>query len=455
MNAWRTEFSLILFALLVGVFLGRLLNQPWVVLWVVLLVYLGHHLFHANRLLNWLLGGKANEIPRGAGVWEEIYYLIFRLRRRNRRRKKQLIRMLERFRTATAALPDATVVLRVGDQIDWFNDAAEQLLGLRRGDAGHKISNLIRFPKFTHYLRHGDYQTTVGIPSPVNENIQLEIRVVPYGEDLRLLVAQDVTQLRFMERVRTDFVANVSHELRTPLTVIRGYVESLVDNADDLPASYQRIFQRLEEQALRMQHLIDDLLTLTRLESATHPLLNSPVDVPALLGNIHDEAVMLAIDAKPEIEFAIESAACLLGSEQELRSAFSNLIQNALKYCRAGDQVLVSWRDEGIGARLDVMDSGPGIAPEYLPRLTERFYRVDAARGPGGTGLGLAIVKHVMARHSAEFKITSELGEGSCFSCCFPGNRVIRPDRGGAPCRVKTTPLPADLEGPERLPERT
>lgn len=424
LNPWRSELSLILLALLIGVFLGRLFHHPQLILWMVLLIYLGHHLFHVNRLLNWLRGGRTSQAPRGAGLWEEVYYLIFRLRRRNRRRKKQLIRMLERFRTATAALPDATVVLSAHDQIDWFNDAAGQLLGLRRGDIGQKIGNLIRYPKFTHYLGHGNYQTTVCIPSPVTENQQLDIRIVPYGEDLRLLVAQDVTQLRFMERVRTDFVANVSHELRTPLTVIRGYVESLVDNADQLPASYEKVFRRIEEQTLRMQHLIDDLLTLTRLESASHPILQNPVDVPAMLKSIHDEAIMLDIEAKPSLELLLESDACLLGSEQELRSAFSNLVQNGLKYCGTGDHVTIRWYAEGSGARLDVTDTGPGIAPEFIPRLTERFYRIDAARGPGGTGLGLAIVKHVVARHGGEFKITSTLGKGSRFSCCFPTNRI-------------------------------
>jgi len=426
LNPWRSEFSLILLALLIGVFLGKLFHHPVLVLWMTLLAYLGHHLFHANRLIHWLRGGKASELPRGAGIWEEIYYLIFRLRRRNRRRKKQLIRLLDRFRTATAALPDATVVLSAGDQIDWFNDAAGKLLGLRRTDIGQKIGNLLRYPKFADYLENANYETTVGIPSPVNEAIQLDIRIIPYGDDLRLLVAQDVTQLRFMERVRTDFVANVSHELRTPLTVIRGYVESLVDNADKLPENYRRALIRMEEQTLRMQSLIDDLLTLTRLESAIHPMAQHRVDVPSLLRKIHEDALDISMDSKPVVELSIETSASLLGDSQELRSAFTNLVHNALKYCGNNDKVLVRWHDEGDGVRLDVSDTGPGIAPQYLPRLTERFYQVDPGRSSGGTGLGLAIVKHVMARHGAEFKISSTLGKGSIFSCCFPGHRTYR-----------------------------
>ena len=430
LGSWRSEISILLLALLAGGFAGKLFHHPGLAVWVVFTVYLSHHILHIQRLLIWLRSGKASELPSASGIWEEIFYLIFRLRRRNRRRKKQLIRMLERFRTATAALPDATVVLSAGDRIDWFNEAAGRLLGFRRTDVGQKVGSLIRYPKFTDYLENADFRTTVGIPSPVAEHMQLDIRVVPYGGDLRLLVAQDVTQLRFMERVRTDFVANVSHELRTPLTVIRGSVESLVDHADELPPRFARMFQRIEEQSLRMQSLIDDLLTLTRLESPTHQIAREPVDVAALLDGIIDEASHLAMESKPELRLSLETAVGLRGGEQELRSAFANLIQNAMKYCEAGDQVTITWRDEGDGARLDVADTGPGIAPEYLPRLTERFYRVEAGRGPGGTGLGLAIVKHVMARHGAEFKIVSQVGHGSTFSCCFPADRIVRVDEG-------------------------
>lgn len=428
LSPWRSELSFIFLALLFGAFFGKLFNQPALVLWLCLAAYLARHLFYAHRLIIWLRGGRANELPRGDGMWEEIYYLIFRLRRRNKRRKKQLIRMLERFRTATAALPDATVVLGPRDQIDWFNEAAGRLLGLRRCDIGQKIGNLLRYPKFTHYLRHADYQTTVGIPSPAAENVQLEIRIVPYGEDLRLLVAQDVTQLRFMERVRTDFVANVSHELRTPLTVLKGYLETLSDAADAVPEAYEKVFQRMAEQTARMQSLVDGLLSLTRLESATRQLTQNRVNVPALLTLVCEEAQLLS-DKHPTLDLQIESDADLLGSEQELRSAFSNLVVNAMKYSPPSAWVTVRWSDEGQGARLDVEDTGPGIAPEHLPRLTERFYRVDVEGSKSGSGLGLAIVKHVLVRHGAELKIASVPGKGSCFSCCFPAKRVVRTER--------------------------
>jgi two-component system phosphate regulon sensor histidine kinase PhoR len=436
LSPWRSELSFVFLALLCGAFFGKLFNQLAIVLWLCLLIYLARHLFFANRLLAWLRSGRASELPQGDGIWEEIYYLIYRFRRRNKQRKKRLIFMLERFRTATAALPDATVVLGPRDEIDWFNEAAEHLLGLRRGDIGQTIGNLLRYPKFTHYLKYADYKSTVCIPSPVADNVQLDIRVVPYGEDLRLLVAQDVTQLRFMERVRTDFVANVSHELRTPLTVLKGYLEALRDSQGKIPDSHLKVFRRMEEQTARMQSLIDGLLSLTRLESGVHPLPHNPVDVPALLKLVCEE-VQLLPDEPPAIELRLETGACLLGAEQELRSAFSNLVVNAAKYTLPNGRVTVRWRDDGQGARLEVEDTGPGIAQEHVPRLTERFYRVDVEgnKTKTGSGLGLAIVKHVMARHGAELKIVSAPGKGSCFSCCFPEKRVVRaesPASGGS-----------------------
>lgn len=423
-SPWRSELSFVILALLLGGFFAKLLNFPALVVWLGLAAYLARHLFYANRLLRWLRSGRASELPRADGVWEEIYYLVYRLRRRNKRRKKRLLLMLERFRTATAALPDATVVLGPRDQIDWFNDAAQRLLGLRRGDVGQQIGNLLRHPRFIHYLRHADYQSTVGVPSPVTDAVQLEIRVIPYGEELRLLVAQDVTQLRFMERVRTDFVANVSHELRTPLTVLKGYLETLGDGAASLPESYGKVFRRMDEQTVRMQSLVDGLLSLARLEASGRQAGANPVDVPALLRLVCEEAGLVT-EPRPALELHLASDAWVLGSEQELRSAFSNLVVNAVKYCPADGRVSVRWRREDGGARLDVEDTGPGIAPEHLPRLTERFYRIEVEGSKTGSGLGLAIVKHVMVRHDAELRIASTPGQGSCFSCCFPEHRLL------------------------------
>lgn len=430
--AWRAEFFwLILFVLGVA-FLGRLTDDWGLALWVCTTSYLVRHLFFANRLLKWLRSGKSSQLPQGDGVWEEIYYLIFRVRRRNKHRKKQLLKMLDRFRTATAALPDATVLLGSRHQIDWFNDSAANLLGLRRSDVGQQINNLVRSPSFSRYLASNEPGLTMAMPSPIDDTRELEVRIVPYGDaNSRLLVARDVTQLRQMERVRSDFVANVSHELRTPITVLRGYIEACCEGDHELPDRYRRIFRRIEEQTSRMQNLIDGLLVLTRLESSHHSTTQSRVNVGRLLGSVCEEAEFL-VERGPELELMIESTAEVLGVEQELRSAFSNLVVNAMKYTPAQGRVIVRWSDQPTGGcRLDVEDTGPGIPPEHLSRLTERFYRVDVAGSPnkGGSGLGLAIVKHALGRHEAVLQIASRVGKGSRFSCCFPETRVNRDGR--------------------------
>ncbi len=425
---WRVEITLILFTLLIWVFLGKLLDNFQLALLICLGVYLLRHLFYINRLLVWMRAGRANQFPEGDGVWEEVYYLIYRLRRRNKRRKKLLLKMLERFRTSTAALPDATVVLGSRDQIEWFNEAAGQLLGFRRGDIGQNITNLLRSPKFTQHLRNADYQTSINITSPISDQTQLDVRVVPYAEDLRLLVAQDVTQLRFMERVRSDFIANVSHELRTPLTVLKGYLETLGDAGGRVPDSYLKVFKRMDEQTSRMQNLVDDLLSLTRLESVS-PGAHTHVNVSAMLEAICEDVRLMNEEERPQLILLLDTDRGLLGAASELHSAFSNLIVNAVKYTPPGERITVRWQNwENGGTRLDVEDTGPGIAPEHIPRLTERFYRVNQENGrkSTGSGLGLAIVKHVLSRHGTELKISSTLGKGSCFSCCFPGNRVSR-----------------------------
>lgn len=427
MSPWRAEIPFVFLALVVGAFFGKILGQIGIVLWVCVLIYLARHLFFANRLIIWLRSGKTGQPPDGDGVWEDIYYLIYRLRRRNKRRKKQLIEMLERFRTATAALPDATVVLGPRDEIDWYNEAAERLLGLRRSDIGHKIGNLLRSPKFNQFLHATDFQSTLCIPSPLAENVHLDIRIVPYGEDLRLMVMRDVTQLRFMERVRTDFVANVSHELRTPLTVLKGYLETLRGAEGKVPDSYLKVFLRMEEQTSRMESLVAGLLSLTRLESSAHRLAQDAVDVPVLLSQICEEVQMMG-EGAPSVELVLDTDSGVLGAEPELRSAFSNLVVNAIKFTPPAGHVTVHWRDGEEGICLDVKDTGPGIAAPHLPRLTERFYRVDVegSFGKSGSGLGLAIVKHVLTRHGGELRIESTPGKGSCFTCWFPSAKVVR-----------------------------
>jgi two-component system phosphate regulon sensor histidine kinase PhoR len=427
-NPWRSEIYWVTWLAFVALFLGYLTGHFFLAPWLACLVYLGRHLYHINKLLLWLrTGGKP---PAGGGIWEEINYLIYRLRRRNKRRKKRLIEMLERFRTATSALPDATVVLGPRDDIEWFNDAAGQLLGLRRNDVGQQIVNLLRSPRFAQFLKECDYDKTVTVPSPHAESRQLEIRIVQYGEGLRLLVARDITQVRMMEHVRRDFVANVSHELRTPLTVLKGYLETLTDETS-LSDRHRMAFKRMEEQTVRMQNLVDGLLSLSRLESGA-PAAQMEVDVGALLEAIVAETALLQAP-HPALRLDLATEANLLGAKAELHSAFSNIIVNALKYTQPEGQVSIRWYDADGGACLDVEDNGPGIAAEHISRLTERFYRVEkqGTAPVAGAGLGLAIVKHVLSRHDAKLTIRSKPGAGSCFSCEFPARRVIRASIAG------------------------
>lgn len=434
---WRSDIFRAVAILIPALIVGGLWGITSEILFFLLAVYLAGQLYQITRLERWLRAGGLGEYPKTQGIWEEIYYHLYKIKRKEKRRKKRLGKMVDRFRKSTAALPDAAVVLGEHDEIDWFNKAANGVLGLEKGDRGQRIPNLLRHPDFVGYLRSRDYSGAVSIPSPVDDKVFLQIRVIPYGGGLRLLLAQDVTELRRMERMRSDFVANVSHELRTPLTVLKGYLETLQNLGEARTAPFTASLKRMEEQTARMQHLVDDLLLLTRLESPSRRR-HRAVDVPALLQKICLECNALCGE-RPRIELATETSAGLHGDEEELRSAFTNLIVNALKYSPEETPVRVFWREHTLtpalsreareyDVRLVVEDRGEGIAPEHIPRLTERFYRVDGdrSRKQGGTGLGLAIVKHVLNRHSASLKIESDPGQGSRFSCCFSAHLIVK-----------------------------
>lgn len=423
---WRTEGPIVFWGLLAALLIGWLEQRLFLTLALFLLFYLGRHLYYAAQLLAWL-GDRKTELPDGNGIWSEIFHRQRLLQRRHQRRKRRLGKMLKRFRQATEALPDATVVLDEDFAIEWFNPVAAQLLGLRRRDIGLRIDALLRSPQFIDHLQARRFDRPVTLPAPDNERLQLEIRVVPYTADHYLLIAQDVTQIRLLERQRRDFVAHASHELRTPITVLKGYLETLMDS-EAVAEPLRPMLPRMDEQTRRLQYLIDDLLYLSRLETdrreASH---DRPVEVAAMLEDICQDAARIRAETAP-IRLEIESSARLLGNEQELRSAFSNLVVNAVHYTPPEGKITVRWYDDGDQSCLEVADTGPGIPAEHLPRLTERFYRVPEAdaRNPTGTGLGLAIVKHVLNRHGGRLEIESEVGRGSVFRCRFPAARVQR-----------------------------
>ncbi len=417
MSSWQKEFANIALCLLLATVVGILTHLLLPLLFLATLGLLIYQLRQIQRFEQWVSVGGRGRYPKAKGIWEDIYYHVYRMKKASRRRKKKLGVIIDQFRQSTEALPDAAVVLGANDEIEWINKAARDVLGLQQSDKGQRIPNLIRFPEFIRYLKSADYREAVILPSPTDKRIVLAVRIVGYGAGLRLLLAQDVTQLKKMETMRKDFVANVSHELRTPLTVLKGYLETLQDNDDGYSPLLTGSFHQMIGQTERMQHLVDDLLLLTRLE--TQKKKAECVSITDLLKQIYQES-----DSQ-RIELCLESTALINGDEQELRSAFSNLVVNALKYSPDESPVKVRWYQTATALILDVEDHGEGIAANNIPRVTERFYRVEIKRRKriNGTGLGLAIVKHVLMRHDAQLHITSELGKGSCFSCQFPLTR--------------------------------
>lgn len=424
MGIWQKEIITGLLLLLAVSIVGGMTGLFMPLALALMLGILMRQLFQINRFEKWIRTGGRAKYPKTTGVWEEIYYHVYRIKKNEKKRKKKLGKMIDQFRQSTEALPDAAVVLGPNDEIEWANKAAREVFGLQHSDKGQRIPNLIRFPEFIRYLKSRNYNEPVILPSPVDHRITLAVRIITYGAGLRLLLAQDVTQLKKMERMRKDFVANVSHELRTPLTVLKGYLETLQDMDDGESPLLTTSFQQMHGQTERMQHLVDDLLLLTRLE--TQQKKTECVNVPALLSQICKEAGTLHGNAPARIELTLETDVHIVGEEQELRSAFTNLLGNALKYSPDDSMIKVRWYQANDSIVLDVEDQGEGIAATDIPRVTERFYRSEVKRikKVGGTGLGLAIVKHVLMRHDAKLNIVSELGKGSCFSCHFPVKRV-------------------------------
>jgi len=428
---WRSRLATQLATLVGGCALvGWPLGHVGLAMALGLAVYLAFTLRHLLRLHAWLLSEAPGAPPEAGGLWGDVLDRLYRRQRHEQRQRDELIAVIGRAQASTEALRDAIILVDRHGNLEWWNRAAETLLGLRQPqDLGQPITNLVRHPRFADYFVSGDYGEPLELASPLNDDQYLHILVTRFGEGDRLLLVRDVTRIHQLEQMRKDFVANVSHELRTPLTVITGYLETLLDNADHATPRWRRALGQMQQQAGRMQHTIDDLLLLARLEATDYPADNRPVALAPLLGSILQDGRALsgAIGHRLSLDCAPDLA--LLGSETELRSCFSNLVFNAVKYSPTGGEVRIrAWQDAG-GAHVAVQDTGPGIDARHLPRLTERFYRIDASRASstGGTGLGLAIVKHVLIRHRGALDIHSVVGEGSCFTCHFQAEQIARP----------------------------
>ena len=427
--------ALAVISLLAGLAFGSAVG--WGMFGLSVLAALVFHVWHLRALIRWLSDPQANQVPDGRGVWDHVFARLYHFARGAAHQKSQLVRALARSRQAGQALPDGVMVLDQDNRIEWCNENAETHFGLaQQADVGQPITNLVRQPEFVAYVKAGDFSKPIQLRSARGGQLILSVQLIPYGDAQKLLLSRDITQLEKIETMRRDFVANVSHELRTPLTVLSGFLETVRELKLD-PQRMRDYLNLMGHQTTRMQRIVDDLLTLSALESAPEPSKDERLDVARLLTKLKADAEALSggrhqitLDAPPGFDLA--------GAESELASAFTNLVSNAIRYTPAGGAVRLIWRASPAGAEFTVEDTGIGIAPQYVPRLTERFYRVDRGRSreTGGTGLGLAIVKHALMRHQATLEIQSEPGKGSCFTARFPARRVVpataRPESAAA-----------------------
>ena len=394
---------------------------------LVLLMVMAHHARQLYRLGRWLHEARLETIPEAGGVWDEVFSRLYRMVKQHNQTKLELAAELQHIEQATAALPEGVAILNEANRIEWCNPLAQQHFDLdAKHDLMQDITYLVRQPEFIGYLQEANFSEPLVMRPARHDDMLLSIKFIPYGVNKRLLISRDVTQLERIEAMRRDFVANVSHELRTPLTVVNGYVENLRDMADVTQEDAQHALQRIAEQAKRMENLVADLLTLSHLENDRSPLREEAIDMAMLLNEIYQDGQLLSVGAH-SMHLEVLSNAKLLGNRDELRSAFGNLLSNAIRYTPAGGIISLRWTERGEQPVFSVQDSGIGIATQHIPRLTERFYRVDRSRSreTGGTGLGLAIVKHVAMRHQAKIEVVSEEDKGSTFSLVFPIKRAL------------------------------
>jgi two-component system phosphate regulon sensor histidine kinase PhoR len=428
-NFWRRAllypFVLLLISWLLWETVGSLFASLF--LSALLLVYVALHLRQLAALDYWLDDLNERMAPDGAGLWGEIFARLNKMIRRHRKERAQRVAALQHMEQAISALPEGVTILDEAYRIEWCNLLAEQHFGLDCSrDIGQQITYLARQPELIQYLALREFAEPLILRGASQAGLILSIKLIVYGGNKLLLISRDVTQLERIEVMRRDFVANVSHELRTPLTVVGGFIETLGDMPNLENDMARKAIQLMGEQTQRMGRLVADLLTLSKLEDTLNALQEDAVDVPALLRMLCQEGESLSAK-RHVLRLELMSEHALLGSAEELRSAFGNLISNAICYTPQGGTILVSWHEQGDQLVFSVQDSGIGIAPQHIPRLTERFYRVDHSRSreTGGTGLGLAIVKHIAGRHHARLEIVSEEGAGSTFKIVFSADRRL------------------------------
>lgn len=425
-RSWIAEFYVCLLVVALAWGLGWLLDYPSGFASCALLACLAWQFRQAAKFQAWLRQGLDHEPPDARGVWGDLMDQLFVYMRERRVERKWLEFELSHLKDSFAVLREGVVVISRTGMMEWCNLSAERLLGLRmQQDRHHPVLNYLRDPSIREYFARGEFADALELFSPAHPELRLQLRVSEFGNGDRMLVFSDITKIHQLEQMRKDFVSNASHELRTPLTVIRGYLETMQDAGDKMDPRLHRAVDQMVDQAKRMDELLGDLLKLSSLETLPQGA-HEPVDIPALCHAVAADVAAAAIGNHKDIVVEPGEPLQVLGHAEELRSAISNLVMNAARYSGDGATVRLRWGIWDGKVRIAVEDNGIGIAPQHLPRLTERFYRVDSSRtrGTGGTGLGLAIVKHVLLRHNGELRIESELGKGCCFTCELPIDRV-------------------------------
>lgn len=426
---WQREIIKFVVIALIAMLIAAIEGAVPALIFLCLILLLGN-LFHLNslsRLTRWLVRTDGALAPEVSGSWEQLSAALYRMVRGAKKSQDRLNLVLDRFQQAAAAMPDGFIILDQQGTIDWCNPTAARHFGLAlEQDRGTDISYLVRQPDFAAYLSSQNYTEPLVMRGTRSQDMVLAIQLVPYGNEQKLIMSRDITQWDKAENARRDFVANVSHEMRTPITVLSGFLETLSDMKKIDSSLLRRSIDLMRSETARMQHLVEDLLTLSQLENGPPLVDSSTVNVVDLIHDLEQEAKRLSL-GKHQISGEIRIHTQLRGSLHELRSAFSNLVSNAVRYTPAGGKIVLTWANEGILPAFAVTDTGRGIAAEHIPRLTERFYRVDRSRSreSGGTGLGLAIVKHILNRHQAQLDITSELDKGSRFAAIFPAERAV------------------------------
>ncbi len=423
----KQDLRLLTFFLVIAGFIGYGIGYLWVCILLGFAAFIGLQMRSLYLVNDWISYRPYDAPPNLSGIWGALLFNVYRAQRQERIVQAEMVGLIDRAQSSLVALAEAVVLIDDQHQLEWWNPAAEKLLGFQPGDRGRNILTILRKPIFIDYFNDIDQAPDgIKVQSSMFEDRYVQIKLTRFGGESRLLVAYDVTRMHKLEQVRKDFVDNVSHELRTPLTVLSGYIETFTDQ-EDLNPRWKRAFEQMQAQTKRMNALVNDLLMLSRLENnKTTTSRNQIIDMRVLMNQVFDDAQAYNVDYGHTLNLDIDSHCDLIGSDVELASAFSNLITNAIKYTPKGGIITISWRDEHDHGCFSVQDNGIGIDPKHLPRLTERFYRVDSARSreTGGTGLGLAIVKHVLMQHGAHLEVESQENEGATFKVIFPKKRL-------------------------------